>query len=355
MTDTHHRYGVDLAAIAPKLPRLASVLQKAQLYRAATTAALKDDARFKGANSLLHHLDQIAELFKQEPTLNPLAFLIRRSCADFEAATEATLSGYIAVAFDAMRDVLEIQYLLMDFATTPAHINEWLAADERTLKRKFSPVTVRQRLKTAGVGNLGENGASADYRGHSMALHVRPGSSLIPVKGHQNLQPMHQDIGFWEIFEHSRGLWSAISMVVHALAPGSECEILAQEDPPEVVEAWEVTNRSKVLFLAIINAEAKRRAGDLEAAALALIGPLVGMGIIEKGLIEKGGDSSAFYDSTLKLAKERGGDAGRALRALIFILGNQPVPPPLIGVPLPVQGEDPGDTETISEKPYGGE
>jgi hypothetical protein len=83
-----------------------------------------------------------------------LKFLIDRTIADFETALEATLSGYWAVTFDAMRDVLEIQFLPMDFALTFAHITEWLDADDRTLKNKFEPASVRQRLKVAGVGNL---------------------------------------------------------------------------------------------------------------------------------------------------------------------------------------------------------
>ncbi len=60
--------------------------------------------------------------------LSRLAFLVTRSAADFETATEATLSGYLSVAVDAMRDVMEIENLLLDFAVSPAHIDEWLAA-----------------------------------------------------------------------------------------------------------------------------------------------------------------------------------------------------------------------------------
>ncbi|KIZ17579.1 hypothetical protein [Streptomyces natalensis] len=62
----------------------------------------------------------------ETPELSKLAFIVERTHADFMTALEATLSGYFSVASDAMRDVLEIQYLLMDFAINPGHADDWL-------------------------------------------------------------------------------------------------------------------------------------------------------------------------------------------------------------------------------------
>ena len=46
--------------------------------------------------------------------MSEVAFLIRRAAADYEMAIEAALSGMNTVVFDAMRDVMEIEYLQID-------------------------------------------------------------------------------------------------------------------------------------------------------------------------------------------------------------------------------------------------
>ncbi|MGW2214621.1 hypothetical protein ACWCSD_06520 [Nonomuraea sp. NPDC001684] len=301
------------------------------------SAKLLSNIRLQGANELLVQLDQISGAFEAEANLKPLKFLIDRCTADFETAIEATLSGYWAVAFDAMRDILEIQFLLMDFALTPAHADEWLSAEDRILKRKFSPVAVRRRLKAADVGNLEEDGASIDYKGHSMGLHVRPNNMLVPTKGLSSLHPLHRDIGFWEIFEHPRNLFIAIAMFTHAVAPDSEADRLASEDPPLVVAAWIETNQAQTLFRAIMRAEENRRKGDLEAAALELMRPLFGMGVITPDVIDP--ISEGFNAALLELARGKSQAVKRALVALTFILQDQPVPPQLAGVLLPEADE----------------
>jgi hypothetical protein len=167
--------------------RLGSVLEEAEIRRAAALSRLTDDVRLKGANDLLGQLDHIATAFATEPRLRKLTFLIRRAIADFETALEATLSSYTAVAFDAMRDVLEIDYLLRDFAVDQQLIDEWLNADEKTLLNKFSPGSVRKRLQAAGVARFGEKAQSIDYKGTvkcSTPLRLGHLSCLIKVEPH---------------------------------------------------------------------------------------------------------------------------------------------------------------------------
>ncbi|MEU8196311.1 hypothetical protein AB0C10_21245 [Microbispora amethystogenes] len=331
MVPTPPPYDTTLGEIATKHPRLGAVLTEAHRRRAEMSATLLEDVRLKGANELLIRLDQIAQAFHAQPPLNRVAFLIERSTSDFETALEAALAGYGAVTFDAMRDVMEIQFLLMDFSLTPSNMEEWLSADDKTLRGKFAPVAVRQRLKAAGVGNLGENGASSDYKGHSMAIHVRPHPTALPDKGLSSLHPSHRDMGFWEIFEHTRALWGAIGMLIQVLAPGSEADQLAEDDPLHVVAAWKETNKDQILFTAIIEAEIKRREGDLLAATLALMGPLHGMGILAPASIQRDRDERVLYAELLKLAREKGGSAGRAIAALIFVLQDRPIPQHLAG------------------------
>lgn len=71
-----------------------------------TRAHSRDAAGRLAGLHLRHHLDELLQAFIADPTLRRIAFLIHRSRADLETAMEATLSGYIAVAADAMRDIL---------------------------------------------------------------------------------------------------------------------------------------------------------------------------------------------------------------------------------------------------------
>ncbi|MCI4084349.1 hypothetical protein [Streptomyces sp. MMS21 TC-5] len=93
--------------------------------------------------------------------------MVQRAHADSITALEATLSGFFSVASDAMLDLLEIRYLLMDFAINPDHVEEWLSVshtrqslcsttDEKGRIKDFSPAAVRRRLQAAWVVNFGD-------------------------------------------------------------------------------------------------------------------------------------------------------------------------------------------------------
>ncbi len=111
-------------------------------------------------DALLTWLDDVAEAFDRDARPAGVAFLVGRVAADVETATEVALCGYTSVALDALRDVLEIEYLLHVFAVTSGQMDRWLTADARTLKREFAPVEARKRLKAAGVGSFGDNAES---------------------------------------------------------------------------------------------------------------------------------------------------------------------------------------------------
>jgi hypothetical protein len=255
-------YGATLALLASKLPRVATSLHAAEARRATQLSELLNGAHLKGANELLTKLDALAEAFEEDPALARLAFLVRRGVADFEVALEATISGYVAVAFDAMRDILDLENLLRDFANHPANVNEWLAADEQTLRKKFTPARVRERLYSAEGVDLARTPESVDYRGHSMALHVRPRHALIPEKGLRPGSGWDVDIGYWEMFEHARRLLLAIERVTGALSPSSDANRLACEEPAAVQEAWRRTQQMQAVFLALVRAANTSEAAD---------------------------------------------------------------------------------------------
>lgn len=247
-------YGASLAKLARSLPRLATALQRAEQERSEHTASLVGGARFKGLDELLRHLDELLRAFAADPALHRIAFLIHRSQADFETAIEVTLSGYIAVASDAMRDVMEIENLLLDFAVNPAHINEWLNADRKTLLNKFGPATIRKRLHAAGEARYKATAESVDYRAHSAALHVGPPRHHIVDRGFSTEQGWAGDAGFWEIFEHARRLLRAIQRLTGALTPGSEVDRLAGQELSDVQDAWKCTQEMEVVYFTLLEA-----------------------------------------------------------------------------------------------------
>ena len=295
-------YASSLKDLTVNFERLSSTLEEAEVRRANALLWLADDARLKGVNDLLEQLDRIAIAFTVEDRLRKLAFLIRRLIADFETALEATLSSYAAVAFDAMRDALEIEYLLRNFALDENLIDEWLNADEKTIVDKFGPAKVRKRLQAAGIQGFGRNAQSADYKGHSQMLHPTPhGSPILPEKGRTPPGIFGRDIGFWEIFDHARGIWSAIAFLASKIAPGSEAEQIAIQEPTVVSAAWRDVSRVRILFQGIIEAEIKHQLGDKAAAA-----GILGVSLRDAGALTgealKSGDPEIFFEEVKRLA-----------------------------------------------------
>ncbi|MGH3628540.1 MAG: hypothetical protein ACRDRL_14045 [Sciscionella sp.] len=238
------------------MPRLAAALQQAEQHRAERVAALVGGARFKGLDELLRHLDELFQAFSADPILCRIDFLIDRSRADVETAAEAILSGYVAVATDAMRDVMEIETLLLDFAVNPAHIDEWLTADRRTLLRKFGAARVRNRLHAAGEGRYAATSESPNYGAHSEAMHVNPRQRH--ARGFSTKHYLwHGDEGFWDLFEHTGPLIHAIRRLTGVLAPGSAADQLVSQNLSDVEEAWQRTQDMKVIHLALLEAIAK--------------------------------------------------------------------------------------------------
>ena len=195
-----------LSQLAGERPRLAAALERAEKQRSRRTASLLTGARLKGVEELLQYLDELAEAFRASPQLSRLAFLVARTLADFETAVEATLSGYLAVAADAMRDVMEIENLLLDFAVNPDHIDEWLASDDRTRMRKFMPVKVRERLHAAGQAPFTTSAESIDYRGT-----VRPCTSvLVSIQSRERASP--PEVAWREIWRQTPASGRSSSM-----------------------------------------------------------------------------------------------------------------------------------------------
>lgn len=178
--------------------------------------------------------------------------MTRPCIADFETAIENALSGYLAVAMDAMRDVMEIENLLLDFAVDPRHIDRWLAADARTLRTTYSAAEVRNRLHVAQAGAYASSAEAPDYRAHSQSLHVRPGRHPIAERGFSADSGWNGDAAYWEIFEHHRRIRIAIGQLTATLSSGSKADQCANRPLLAVESAWRRTQEMQTMYVAIL-------------------------------------------------------------------------------------------------------
>ena len=242
-----------LAELGNLLPRTAAALGAAHRRRQALLTKLLHGARLAGVEELLLHLDRLRGIWVTDSGLNRLVFLIDRLISDFEAALEATLSGYFSIAADAMRDVMEIEYLLLDFLADPQQLDRWLLADDKTLRRDFAPAAVRKRLHKAGVSPFETSDEAKDYAAHSAALHATPASRNDPLAGKGRLAedsfPL-DDAGFWEIFEHTRRIIIALMASGQALAhePGR----IPTDALPVAADAWRRTQEIQDRYLSVL-------------------------------------------------------------------------------------------------------
>ncbi|MGW2081176.1 hypothetical protein ACWCOW_30300 [Streptomyces sp. NPDC001939] len=270
-----------LKDMATDAPRVALILAAAHARREKNLTRLAGDIRFAGIDELLARTQTVIKAFEENSELSKISFMVRRARDDFATALEAALSGYFAVASDSMRDVMEMQHLLMDFAIHPEHADEWLTTDEKSRLNRFSPGAVRKRLKAAGIGNFGDKAVSMDYKGHSMALHVSPvrlinsGNWLVGENSFLN------EAGFWEIFDHARAFWSSLRLFTERITPGSKVEEAVKEDFTIFLEAAKEVDKQKHVWLTLHATFEESQKGNTTAAASRLIQSMIGTGILD--------------------------------------------------------------------------
>lgn len=252
-------YDTLLASLAEGQPLLSADLGKANVQRAARLATYLGGARLKGLEQLTRYLLLAEESYSANEATAQFAFLVRRVRADFQTALEAALSGFGAVASDAMRDVMEIEALLLLFAVDSGSGVQWLTCDSKTRRNQFPPVKVRARLSKAGIPPFSNDGFEpVDYRAHSESLHVTPGETPLTSKGltygHDGL---FDDLPFVEMFEHGNRAMAAIEMfrIVRQNINRDDYTPLSARD--EFDEAYQRTSQMQVIILAFFTAPAE--------------------------------------------------------------------------------------------------
>jgi hypothetical protein len=122
-----------------------------------------------------------------------LDFLPTRIADDVRMSLEGMLSGYLQVASDAMRDVIETELLVRDFALDSRQIDRWRNADEGLLWQDFRPGQCRKRQANALGVPIADVPGTTDYNAHSQLLHA--GRPLLfarsPESGHRAIHVLN--------------------------------------------------------------------------------------------------------------------------------------------------------------------
>ena len=250
-------YAAVLKQLSTSHPTAVKFLREAESNRAQRLKRWLSGLRLRGYEELLSHLPEVEAVYRRNKRLRSIAFLIRRAHDDFVTALEATLSGFHSVAYDAMRDVMEIEFLLRDFYHQPGSIERWLAATPKQRNDSFRPAVLRQR-HAQRIGKLPQEMPEArDYRGHSSVLHVTPDTGPFSPRGLASDDPFLADSCFWEIFEHGRRLLFAIHRVRRKVAPHLRSPWGPERGLRRFREAWRATQEFQALFWALLDAAAE--------------------------------------------------------------------------------------------------
>jgi hypothetical protein len=176
-----------------------------------------DSVDLQAIELLLNFLTSASNLLAGDSETSDLAFMPTRVADDVRMSLEGLLSGYLQIASDAMRDIIETELLIRDFVLNPEQIDRWRSADENMLRRRFRPVHCRQRQANALGVHITEVPGATDYEAHSKLLHVRPPLLFprSPESGHRAIRVLDAltDIMFHgiSVVEALAALFSAIN------------------------------------------------------------------------------------------------------------------------------------------------
>lgn len=128
----------------------------------------------RGFDEFFAFLQRASGQFEKLELIKPLVVLVGRLRKDFETALVSFVVGMDQAAFDAMRDGMEIGYLLRDFTLDSRRIREWLSLADKERWNRFSPNALRQRFASQQGIAVTDLLDSKEYCAHSSMLHVSP-------------------------------------------------------------------------------------------------------------------------------------------------------------------------------------
>jgi hypothetical protein len=171
--DSSSRYHATLEESAGSYPLATEALMRADRHRPRRWQQFMDPIDLKAIDSLLTYLISVSRSLNEAIGTRDLAFLPDRTADDVRISLEGLMSGYLQVASDAMRDIMETELLIRDFALDPSQIEKWRNASEDVLRKSFRPAHLRQRQAAALGVDIKDVPGATDYSAHSELLHVR--------------------------------------------------------------------------------------------------------------------------------------------------------------------------------------
>lgn len=188
---------------------LRTLHQEEESIRVASLAAITADEALSDHLQAVHDaLDHLTNLLQVESTpgsdSHTLQLLVIRLFNTGASALKLGLSGYYQTAFQLLRDSLELVNLVDLFRADPAIVAQWKAADDKKLKKDFSPAAVRTALAAfpqyAGQDRkklyalFSGHAAHMAYKGfHLVALRNSP--TLGPFFESKLLRALLEDLG----------------------------------------------------------------------------------------------------------------------------------------------------------------
>ena len=179
--DDHAVYGVVLTAIATGRPSaLTGALSETHAGRGRRLFLLhtRMPGALPGLDQALRYLDELASY----PDLpDACRGLLKRSGTDLVTAVESILAGAHNQVMDTSRDLMEIQYLLHEFAAAPERVNEWSSLSERRRAQLFGFGELQKREDARRGVPQGQVGPERlEYQAHCAGLHPSPAGRLDP-------------------------------------------------------------------------------------------------------------------------------------------------------------------------------
>lgn len=224
--DSSSRYHATLKESAKSYPLATEALMRADRHRPRRWHQFIDAIDLKAIDLLLKYLISVSRSLTEARETFDLAFLPYRIADDVRISLEGLLSGYLHVASDALRDIMETELLIRDFALDPSQIDRWRNATEDVLRKEFRPVHLRQRQADAlGVDRKDVPGA-ADYSAHSKLLHVGP-PLLFKRTPESGAMAGHEAINVLNVLSdvmyHGSSAVQALDLLLNAISqPGSD-------------------------------------------------------------------------------------------------------------------------------------
>ena len=217
--DSSSRYHAALKEVSDSYPLATEGLMRADRHRLRRWQQFLDSVDLEAINSLLGYLISSSSSLDEAGENNDLSFLPDRIAGDVRISLEGLMSGHLQTTSDAMRDIIETELLIRDFALDTNQIDKWRNTSNDMLWREFRPALLRRRQAAALGVNHSDLPGAVDYAAHSELLHVGK-SRLFPRTPESGARAGHRAISVLDsladIMFHGASAVQSVDMLLNA-------------------------------------------------------------------------------------------------------------------------------------------